>query len=634
MKKSYRIPLGMILSVIIMTVSFLSPQIPSWALEAISGAAGALGSVFSVTGANGIQVANPTSSPVITIPNNTGYAAGYSGSGAAEKITACIAASLTSGGVCDATGLAGAQTWDETVTVPANSVLLLGAATFTTTNLPALKMSKNSRVTGITGVNQLSTSGTTTFTVSGTPGSLIVSNGSSALYGVTIQNIVGNGLYNGTTPDSSIGIDLQNISQAYLSGDVMANFQTGMRQGGNGNGSYYNISQGNWFGGSMLVAEDYQNNANSDWSMQDAVHASSTLGGISWKTEAGSISDSFVNPDCESVSTTTCFDFNSGGSAITGTYYCEGAGTCIQFEASAVNNMVWAAGSATSVTHSIVYASGADQVSNVVFWVNEDQSIQWPIYWDASNYYVTAGSSPNYYTIKPDPSGSGGLWLEHAYTAGAAPEVNNGLTGHAALSMGEALSFGGVEDFGSLSTSLISTPSGMACTATCASACTTTYEYKVVCRDFNTASQGFTVASASATCSNNATLGAGNSNLLAWNKEDGCYKWDIIGNQDFVHSVATNVSVPIPGSVATPGTVYNYTDTNNSPAVYTPPARNSTGDNRIIGGIAVGQPVGGVVSTGDVNALTYHCNNTAGVTCATGSPTASFSTCNGIVTHC
>lgn len=76
--------------------------------------------------------------------NNVRFADQFPGSDAGAQILACIADLPSTGGVCDARGLTGAQIWSTSVTVATSGVhLMLGAATFNFQSTATLKVTGN-----------------------------------------------------------------------------------------------------------------------------------------------------------------------------------------------------------------------------------------------------------------------------------------------------------------------------------------------------------------------------------------------------------------------------------------------------------------------------------------------------------
>lgn len=520
------------------------------------------GTVVSVSGANGLTTTNPTTTPQITIPNNTQYAAGFAGATADVKIAACLAALPSGGGTCDAQGLVGNQTIAATINIPANDKLLLGNATFTVSSSITPVFTYNSGTSIIGSVfpkSFIQVSGTGAYTVFSALTSTAI---------MTLENIDVHGGANNT--DGSIGIDLDNTTNALLINNAFANIQTGIKCGGSA-GTYYSTFIANQFGGVLGTGEDFETNCNLNVSILDQVRSNSASYG--WRFRTGSVTNEAISPDCEQLTVGDCLDFASGGGETVTNPYMEASKGGIKLESTALYTYVTGSGHASSIgVDGVINYGTADQTRN---FINVTQTGLSPLYILATHYMLQSGSEMQYFTIDDDPIASGTAYLEDIFTPGARPETSSGLTGHAGLRVGTLWSLGGNLLTGRTSTNQIATPSGLTCTPTCSGACATSYQYAVVCIDGN---GGKTLKSSTATCSNNASLDTSDFNILTWTKQDGCRTWDIVGNQDLIHSVTTNTSVTIPLSGGSPGTVYSYKDTNNAPASYTPPTRNSTGD--------------------------------------------------------
>lgn len=539
-------------------------------------------------GGSGFSPSTQVNGPIISgntivSPTNTWFAANYSGATADVKIASCLTAAAVASatpGTCDASGILGG-TIAATITIPQGVTLKLGAGTYVATAAanPVFALTNiNSTLEGAGYQYTNHPKQTIISVVANWAG--VVTNGvviNVTAEGDAIENLAITGTH--VLSDGTYCID-ENGTNTLIANNNFTNCDTGIAISPTGAGSYYDRFENNAYsitgGTGVTQSELWGLNANQDLSLNER------FAGTAYGAEflSGAISDAVMHPDCESVSGETCIDIASNGVAVYD-LYCEGVTNCVEFEATAFGNWVTGGGHASSVSAPIAYASGADKVSNVVTWYGAGTTPIYPQYWTAFNYLLSNTTTFDFYTTLPDPVGSGFLWILDEYTPGATPEVSAGLTGAAGRHVGNLKASGGLTPTGSIIGSQLSTPTGLTCTATCASACTTTYEYKVVCHDFNTysLSLGSTVPSASATCSNNATLATGtNFNTLNWTKQSGCYKWDIIGNQDFTHSVTTNASVDIPGSVASPGANYQYVDFSNSPSAYTPPTRDSGGD--------------------------------------------------------
>lgn len=582
-----------------------------------------LGTVTSVTGAvNGPIVTSTTTTPVITTPTNTWFAQNYSGATADVKIASCLSAASATTGVCDATGLTGAQSIAATIVIPSHATLLLGAATYTSAVSPAIQYGAN-HATLIGAPSGKYGNGPSKIQLAGgvTGGTLVDMATNDPSY-PTIENMFLVGI---SAADSSIGIDLSESTYATIENDAIAVVGTALNLGGTSQGTYYAVMFGNVIGGAISVGESFGLNANKDISISDHFQGSGTAGTFyGWQFLASEGADVVISPDCEAAGS-VCFDINSNSLSIYDPYI-EGANTGIKFESSAQNTTITGAGAITSTTTPINYNGvNAATAYDYIFLTNPGGPT-FPQFFGSFLYYIGVGGSLNFVTLDA-PSTLGPKFL---YTPGSQAETTYGETGGAALQTGADFTTGGIIDTGKITTAALGAPTGLTCTATCVpGACATTYTYAVVCHDY---AGGLTTRSASATCSNNATLDASDFNTLAWTKQPGCQLWDIVGNLDLTHSVAVNQQVGVPGSIGTPGTTYSYKDTNNSPSAYTPPPRNSTPDLTLPNGAVANYPCVAVSSlpaagtNTDIQNGSAKCvnnwNGTTGV-CTAGSPNLS-----------
>lgn len=605
---------------------------------------------------NGPAITSNTTTPNIVMPTNTWFAQNFSGATMAEQVQSCVTAADATNGTCDATGIQGNQSWDETVVLPTNTNLLLGNVNITNTVCPAITAAGFDDIEGVSRV-QGNHHAYTTFNVSGVSGCAGVITGpvggTSGYQSIQVSNLQLIGI---SESDGSIGIAATQWSNSTITNNNILNFQTGIVQGGGTNpGAFYNLTAYNFIGATgsghtSAIGFSYGTNANDEVSILDQVHINGVAAAFQI-TAAGGINN-FISPDVEASGngSTIGFDISGFGNHIDN-FECEATGTCIQFESTAVNNQVTGGGNATSVNTGVNYVSGASLCQNYVYWMGLGGGGGTPYYPQCigTNSITMGGNNSNFFTWAADTLAGSTLELGATYTPGSASEVSNGHTGHAPIKAGGLVTTGGLNITGSIATTQISTPPTPVCTATCEPSDTancaspaTTYEYAIVGHDYNTYSltAGSTTKSATSnTCANSSTLitaaaqkaacvGSGNPigcctgagtgtcvgelNTVTWAKSsvDGILKWDIVGNQDLVHSVATNQQVNIPGSVATPGANYSYVDTNNSPSAYTPPSRNSTADANVIGGLTVGSaPTGADEGAGTVNAKAGYYNN-------------------------
>jgi hypothetical protein len=576
---------------------------------------------------NGPSITNGTTTPVITSPTNTWYAQNYSGATADVKIAACLAAVPAGGGTCDATGLIGAQTLAAEIDIPSYAVLLLGPATFTASASPVFTMGVDSRLSGFThsthtGITIINVpSGGTGVRGAGTLGS--INNG------WTVENIA----FEGTSEtDGSIGIDLIATLEAIVTSNQLIHLQTGIRIGGNGNCSCYNLLADNWGGGSgtgLGVFEDYQVTANQNTSYSDVVHGTVSQGIF---LENGAGSNHIMGFDAEVLGAGTAIEIAGAGNLIDGNLYIEGgSGTAILFDSTAVQNTI-SSGGTVSITTPLNYGTSAvgSNYVNLPWGKGIGGNPIYPVYIGAANYLLPSGSNPQYFQFTTDTAfASGTIGVADLYMPGGTAETIYGYTGHASHRVGWLEATGGTSLKGSTVTSTISTPATPSCAVTCepsdttnCSSPATTYTYAVVGIDFNgqkttrstsTTCVGsaslITAAAQNAACTAPATPIAcctssghgtcvGEGQTIAWTKQDGIKNWDIVGNLDLVHSLQTAVSVPMPGSVASPGTTYSYADFGtHTPASYTVPTRNTTADISNAGNLTLGAPTAGCTST-------------------------------------
>lgn len=562
------------------------------AWNCLTGATSGAGSVTTFSAPNGLVVINPTTTPQLTIPNNTQYAAGLAGATAYDKIIACLAAVPTNGGVCDAQGLTGSQSLNNTtVAIPGSKILLIGQTHYTNAGNPAFTMGVHAALVGLGTIGN-----------SGGPSRVDLPTGGTGVRGAgnlgdgnSMWTVQGMDFVGVSDSDGSIGADLINSLEVNVINNAFFPIQTGIHYGGNGGCACYNYSFNNWVGGSTGVSNigfEYDQTASFNQSYRDHVHGLVSKA-FYIHSNAGALQIHEAN--VETFGAGIAFDIAGQDNYIDGSYVEGGpGGTDFKFEPTATQNTV-IGNLSVSVTTPTDYTT-ADKTTNWVFNLAGQGTGGQPVVpqfqW-GNNYYTTSGSDASYYTWAADTLASGVIGTGMFYTAGRTPETGafSGRNGHAGLAVGELTTTGGAAFKGAVSTTIISTPGTPTCTATCAGTCTTTYSYAVVCHDFTTYSlnSGSTTKSATATCSNNATLDSvSNFNTVTWPKQDGCTKWDLVGNQDLTHSVMTNQGVSIPGSVATPGTTYSYKDFNNSPSAYTPPTRNSTADVALTGQLGLG----------------------------------------------
>lgn len=593
--------------------------------------------------------------------HNTWYADRYSGSTMDVKLASCLAAAHVSSnhGICDARGITGNQTIAATVNVPSAVTLLLGNVKIAYTASPAFTVANNSTILGV----QNTGSG-------GTPVTEIDASGVTAPFtsiacvntdckNDDVEKIIDRGMTSNT--DGSIGINTNFWTYGTVLGMTFTGLQTALQCGNNSppGGSYYNLFMKNTGGGVMGTFEDYQQNCNANTSILDQVHSTSAT--YAWNLEVGELTNVILGADCEVLSVGDCFNIATGsGDTIIGPYM-ESSKGGIHFLSTAAFNIVEGSGHATSmgVDGAITYDAGSHDNYVWLPGLGNGYEPVFPNIFGTQNLYIPNGSEQKYFDLMDDPLGSGGFDLEVAFTPGTTAETSNGLSGHGGIKAGNLRATGGLTFSGSLTGSLIGSPATPVCTPVCEPSDTTncaspatSYTYAIVGNDYNanktsrsssvtctnTAEANFITAAAQNTaCSAASTpLGCctglhtgtcvGEGNSLTWAKSsgDGIQTWDIIG-PDLTHSVATSVSVKIPGSQATPGTVYSYFDTNTTNSSYTPPTRAATNDVKIAGNFIAGSPTAGCTGTtqGCINATAMQVNGVnvstaGGVTAVTG----------------
>lgn len=615
------------------------------------------------------QVNGPVvSGTAITMPTNTWFAQNYTGATMDIQLASCLADAhaSTDHGFCDARGITGNQTIAATVNVPSAVTLLLGNVKIAYTAAPAFTVANNSTILGVqntgsggTPVTEMDASGLTgPFTA--------ITCVNTDCKNDDVEKIIvrGETLNN----DGSIAVNTNFWTYGRVIGMTWTGFQTGLQCGNNSppGGTYYNKFEQNTGGGVMGTFEDYQQNCNANTSQLDQVHSTSAT--YAWNLEAGSLTNTIIGADCEVLSVGDCFNISSGGGNTIIDPYMESSKGGVIFQSTASFNYVVGSSHATSMGVDGALSYGAGSHDNYVWLPGLGNGYEpvFPNFFGTSNLYIPAGSEQKYFDIMDDPLGSGTFDVEAAFTPGAAGEVNNGLTGHAGIKAGNLRATGGVTYAGSTVGSLIGSPATPVCTPVCEPSDTTncaspatSYTYAIVGNDFNanktsrsssvtctntTEATFITAAAQNAaclalntplTCCTNSGHGTciGEGNVLTWAKSsgDGIQTWDIVG-PDLTHSVATSVSVKIPGSQATPGTVYSYFDTNTTNSSYTVPTRNDTGDAKIAGNFIAGSPSAGCSGTtqGCINATALQVNGTpvsttAGITSISGTAPVSCS---------
>src|SRR6266568_1126075 len=161
---------------------------------------------------------------------------------AKKTIAACLTALPSTGGTCDATGLIGAQTLSSTVTVPANTTVLLGAGQFTSSVCPLFTLGNSSVLRGLASENSTAA---TTLTYSGSSSCAMIkaTNQSTGSYHTQISRLH---LVHSSSPtaDGTIALDMLGMYNTQVQDFVADFFDTGVRLGSGSQGSYYNTLAG------------------------------------------------------------------------------------------------------------------------------------------------------------------------------------------------------------------------------------------------------------------------------------------------------------------------------------------------------------------------------------------------------
>jgi len=172
-----------------------------------------------------------------------------------------------------------------------------------------------------------------------------------------------------------------------------------------------------------------------------------------------------------------------------------------------------------------------------------------------------------------EPYGNTANPMSAMWVSGGASEGNSGITGHAPFS-----AFSGRQ-----SVTALPNPSAPMISIGGIPG-TTTYQYKVVCHDWN---GGVSLASPTgSTTTGNANLSSRNYNVISWSCADGYKFTDILKN---VSGTWRSLSVNLFGNG--PRTFYPFRDTAQATLAYTVPARNLTGDFSIASQLSIGSNI-------------------------------------------
>lgn len=503
--------------------------------------------------------------------NNIRYADQYRGATADAKIRACLTDVTGTKGTCDARGIMGNQSIAATIAIPNHTTLLLGSATFTSTVVPVITLDDFAAVigTGFAGsIGKPSTGIVLSGTVGGSAIQPIHNGGGSS--STQIRNLAVGGV---SKNDGSVGIDLMHSYNGEVTGNVVGNFGTDYRIGGHhGECACYNWLSHNQAGGAN-IAYDFNDTANQNISILDGLQGGMTTAGFYMGHNGSTVANTLINPDIEGFGR-VAIEIGGRGQTVYNPYI-EAGGTAIRFDADAHLNRVYGGGVISSINVTTVDYTTADQTVNSVDLIHGWGIIP-PSYVYAGAYLIPVGSSPKQIKIYGTANGSVGM----DYVSGQAGETKWGLSGPARLAIGPLTSTGGVTAKGSHSLSQMSIPPTPTCSVAgdCSGGvCNTVYTYAVVCVDYN--SNKTTKSAACSVPRGPDTLSSSRYVDVLWSvgtNTQGCFRWDIIGRADLTHSLKTNAQISIP---TTPGGKYEYKDSGaDTPAGYTPPTRNATGD--------------------------------------------------------
>lgn len=221
------------------------------------------------------------------------------------------------------------------------------------------------------------------------------------------------------------------------------------------------------------------------------------------------------------------------------------------------------------------------------------------IYWGAANMY-----SDGYNVL-------GGLTFHNPYLdLTALGEANSafGMYGHIiGLRAGRLDAFSGAILAGLVTKTAISNPSAPTLTVS-GTPGTATVSYAVVGHDKN---GGVTLPSSFTTITNAPnTLNSSNYVLITWPLIDGILQWDVLKT-----NTSTSLATLVNPNFTAPSTTISYNDTGQSTASYTPPTRNTTGDESVAGQLTQ-QGGGSVPITVATGATAMGTNLIASANCA------------------
>ncbi len=560
------------------------------------------GIVTSVTGtANQLSVATGTTAPVISLPSATtfpgtlGLASGTHGapvvfntSGQLATSPVSIDASVQAGadwsikvnaaftalgspfGTVDARGFTTSQVMSVNVTIPSGDTLLLPCVVITRNGGIQFILNNSTRMIGCGSVSR----NVTYLASGGSDGSAVITGATEPLTGVDLE-----AFQIGVAGTGAIGISLAGVEGSHFR-DLGIKTDIGIAIGGDAWCACYNDFENNSIQATTYGMKFLQT------SNQNQVYGGTSWGGtigVYVAPQAGL--NQFYAVDVEGGGSTASFDFAGSANSLISPYL-EATGPII-FESGVVSNYVTGVGNTVITDNSGNYSNfvqttggGGGSLGHAPYALTAQNAFFFGT--DMGN--GTAGDNNEGLEISA-PGGYGGS-VDMTYI-GSQNLV--GYTGHAALKVGGFKSYSGHTDTGKVTVSALATPSAPTVVATGGTG--TNYTYYVVCHDY---SGGVTLPSSGTTVSGGATLSVSVYNTLTPPTEEGCWQWDIL-------SGTTDASI---FTAKTCSTTYPCKDTGQSTSVYSPPARNTTGDQSVAGNqtISGNETVSGSLSAGAATA--------------------------------
>lgn len=559
--------------------------------------------VTSVTGTtNQISIATGTTAPVIslpsaiTLPSTLALASGtndetvvtstseqlatfpvsidasvQAGADWSIKVNAAFTALGAPFGTIDARGFNTSQVMSVNITIPAGDTLLLPCTVITRASGIQFILNNSTRMIGCGSISR-----NVTYLASGrSDGSAVITGATEPLIGVDLESF-----QIGVAGTGAIGISLAGVEGSHFR-NLGIKTDIGIVIGGDGYCACYNDFENNSIQATTYGMKFLQTaNQNQVYGGQSWGGASGT--GIYIGAAAGV--NQFFGVDVESCCSTASYDIFGSSNSIISPYF-EATGPVI-FELGVANNYVIGPANAGFTDNSgnfsnFVQTTGGGggafghspyglTVQNGYFFGTDMRN-------DPAGINVQAGIIP--------PSGYGqSVDMKYLGTQNAV-----GYTGHAPLQVGGFKSYSGHTDTGKVTISKLATPSAPTVVATGGTG--TNYIYFVVCHDY---SGGITLPSSGTTVSGGATLSASVYNTLTPPTEEGCWQWDILRG-----TTAASIF-----TAKTCSTTYPCKDTGQSTSVYSPPARNTTGDQSVAGNqtISGNETVSGSLSAGSATA--------------------------------